>query len=68
MAMMVDSITEFLAALVRSQPGHRIAEILSHFTKILDKSIKVGVTSPSVFVGARNVLYMKLVKMATNGR
>jgi hypothetical protein len=67
MALMADSVNEFLPALVRYQPGRRIVEILSDFTKILDKSIKVPVTSPSVFVGARTVLYMKLVEMATNG-
>jgi hypothetical protein len=32
--------------------------------KILDKSMNVGVTSPSVFVGAHNVLYMKVAGMA----
>jgi len=66
MALMADSVNEFLAALVR-QPDRRIVEIISHFTKILDKSIKVRVTSRSVFVGAHNILYMKLEEMATNG-
>jgi hypothetical protein len=67
MALMADSVSEFLAALVRCQQDPRIGEILSHFTKILDKSIKVRVTSLSVFVGAHNILYMKLEEMATNG-
>jgi hypothetical protein len=63
-----DSINEFCSGirLVPTRPG--IVEILSHITKILDKSTNIGVTSPSVFVGARSVLYMKPSKMATKVR
>jgi len=68
MAMMADSVNEFLAALVRCQPdrsppdrGNTIA-----LKKVLDKSTKAGVTSGSVFVGAYEILYMKLVGMANN--
>jgi len=34
--------------------------------KILDKRIKAGVMCPSVFVGAYNILYMKVAGMANN--
>jgi len=68
MAMMADSVNEFLAALVRCRPdrsppdrGNTIA-----LKKVLDKSTKAGVTSVSVFVGAYEILYMKFVGMANN--
>jgi hypothetical protein len=72
MAMMADSVNEFLAALVRCQPdrsppdrGNTIA-LKKVLKKVLDKSTKAGVTSVSVFVGAYEILYMKFVEMANN--
>jgi len=36
--------------------------------KILDKSIKAGIRSVTVFVGAHDILYIKIAKIANSGR
>jgi hypothetical protein len=59
--------TNLLAALARCQPTAPAGSLKYYRTrKILDKSIKTGVTCASVFVGACNILYMKFLRMANN--